>query len=392
MTGTGAPAGLVHGMGTDLVEPDWPPLTTDEVGVVLAAYDPSSAARSAEPARILWHSPRPMSAAALVEHHGGVVVVKRHDPRVRTVAQLGAEHMFARHLRRHGAGVPAVLRTRRGATATRHEGFVYEVHEQAEGLDLYREAMSWSPFASLGHARAAGTALARLHQAAASFRAPARPQAVLSSSCAVVLAPDPLAQVSRLLAARPGLAAALAQRPWRQDFARDVLPAIERAAPLLGALAPQWSHGDWHPSNLTWTSAGAGAEVAAVFDFGLANRTSAVHDLATALERSTISWLDLAGPGQAEGDLDAIDALLDGYEAVRPLTGAEAAALPAALPVVHVEYALSEVEYFAAVVGSAENTDLAYGGYLLGHCRWFAGAAGQAVLDRLRARTLGARR
>jgi hypothetical protein len=34
-----------------------------------------------------------------------------------------------------------------------------------------------------------------------------------------------------------------------------------------------------------------------VFDLGLSNRTFAVHDLAVALERSTVDWLDLAGTG-----------------------------------------------------------------------------------------------
>jgi Ser/Thr protein kinase RdoA (MazF antagonist) len=126
--------------------------------------------------------------------------------------------------------------------------------------------------------------------------------------------------------------------------------------------------------------------MAGVFDFGLANRTFAVHDLANALERATVSWLDLTDLGRAEADLDAIDALLDGYESVRPLTAAEAAALPAVFPVVHVEYALSEVEYFAQVVSSPANADLAYDGYLLGHAEWFETSDGAVVLDHLRRR------
>ena len=95
---------------------------------------------------------------------------------------------------------------------------------------------------------------------------------------------------------------------------------------------------------------------------------------------------DAAVPGRAEADLDAIDAFLGGYESVRPLTPAEAAALPEVFPVVHVEYALSEVEYFASVVSSPANADLAYDGYLLGHAAWFATPPGAAVLDPLRRR------
>ncbi len=210
---------------------------------------------------------------------------------------------------------------------------------------------------------------------------------MLTSGCEIILAADPLGEVNWLAGRRPGLAGYLDGRAWPDDLTRHVLPAIRRAAPLLAGLPRQWGHGDWHPSNLTWTSGGPDAVVAGVFDFGLANRTFAVHDLATALERATVSWLDLADPAGAEADLDAIDALLDGYESVRPLSAAEARALPEVFPVVHVEYALSEVEYFAQVVSSPGNADLAYDGYLLGHAGWFTTPPGAAVLDHLRRRT-----
>jgi Ser/Thr protein kinase RdoA (MazF antagonist) len=397
MTGPGPAAGLVHGMGKELVEPDWAPLTGDEADAVLARYGlpagrdlaagrtgPAATPRTATV--VAWSSPRPMSAAGLVRHGTGTVFVKRHHARVRSVAQLAAEHAFATHLRASGLPVPAVRRTADGPTVVREGDFVYEVHEVAPGIDLYRDAMSWTPYLSPGHARAAGAALARLHQAAAGFTRAARPPAVLTGSCCVVTAADPLAAVDAIARRRPGLARYLAGRDWRGDLAREHLPVIRRAAPLLDALEPQWGHGDWHPSNLTWDSAGPDAEVVAVFDFGLANRTFAVHDLAIALERSTIGWLDLAETGQAGVDTGGMDALLDGYQAVRPLSPAEARALPEVLPVVHLEYALSEVEYFADVVASPALADLAYDAYLIGHTRWFADPDGAAMLGRLRQR------
>jgi Ser/Thr protein kinase RdoA (MazF antagonist) len=409
--GMPVPAGLVHGMGKELVEPDWSPLTSTEVRAVLARY-PQPGVRPPVPAApdgtgganpdgiagaapagppagdemITWHSPRPMSAAGLVRRGGVNLFVKRHHVRVRTPAQLAVEHAFIGHLRARGIPAPAVLRAADGATATQHGDFVYEVHEVAGGLDLYRDAVSWTPYTSLGHAQAAGAALARLHAAADRFPLPARSPAVLTSGCELIVAADPLAELKWLAGRRPGLAAYLDGRAWPDDLTRLVLPLIRRAAPLLAGLPRQWGHGDWHPSNLTWTSAGADAVMAGVFDFGLANRTFAVHDLATALERATVSWLDLIDLGRAEADLDAIDALLDGYESVRPLTPAEAAALPEVFPVVHVEYALSEVEYFAHVVSSPANADLAYDGYLLSHAAWFGTGDGATVLDHLRRR------
>jgi len=387
VTGQDTPGGLlVHGMGKDPVEPDWLPLTEDEAGAVLARYGEPGTGPDGERAEITWWSPRPMSAAALVRGTATRVFVKRHDLRVRTAAQLAAEHAFAAHLRGRGLTVPAVRRTLAGATTVTSGHVVYEVHEVAAGVDLYRDSVSWSPFGSLGHARAAGTVLARLHLAAGGFEHPARPPAVLISSCDVITAADPLARVAELLRQRPGLAGYLSRRPWASDLARHVLPLIGRAGPLVRGLPRQWGHGDWHPSNLTWTSRAPDAGVVAVFDFGLANQTYAVHDLAVAIERSAVAWLDLADSGHAGVDLPAVDALLDGYHAVRPLAAAEAAALPEVLPVAHVEYALSEVEYFASVLRSPELADLAYDSYLLDHARWFASPAGEVLLAHLRQR------
>src|SRR5689334_4359842 len=376
-------------MGRELAEPDWLPLTDDELLAILGRSDPGGLGR--QPA-VTWRSPRPMSAAALVRHGDATVFVKRHHVSVRTPEQLAAEHEFATHLRTRGLPVPAVVRLAGGQgghggqqmqSVLRRGDFCYEVHQAADGIDLYRDAVSWSPYASLGHAYAAGVALARLHLAAADFARPARPPAVLMNSCQVITAPDPLDAARALVAARPTLAAYLAERRWQEDFAEVLVPLIGRAAPELAAVRPQWVHGDWHPSNLTWTSAAPDARVAGIFDLGLANRTFAVHDLALALERAVVSWLDLPETGTATADLAAAAVLLDGYQTVRRLTGAEAAALPLLLPVVHVEYALSEADYFTGVAVSPEmdtaNADLAYD-YLIGHARWFGQPPGAALL------------
>src|SRR6266487_4987435 len=186
-----------HGMGKTLAEPDWPPLTGEEVSAVLARYG-----RPGGAVAVRWRSPRPMSAAALAGRDGEEVFVKRHHVLVRSAAQLAAEHAFAAHLRALGVAVPAVLRLPDGTTTVRSGDYVYEVHDLAEGIDLYRDAVSWSPFTCAAHARAAGAALARFHRASASFSLPERPPGVLTNSCAVIAAADPLAVVARLAALR----------------------------------------------------------------------------------------------------------------------------------------------------------------------------------------------
>ncbi|OAG76068.1 putative homoserine kinase type II, PnuC-associated, THI-regulated branch [Acetobacter malorum] len=107
-----------------------------------------------------------------------------------------------------------------------------------------------------------------------------------------------------------------------------------------------------------------------VLDFGMADRTCAVFDLAVALERSGVKWLDLPSPGVVV--YPQMQALLQGYQSVRPLSEAERALLVAFMPLVHVEFAFSEVAYFGALLKDAASAEVAYTEYLLDHARWFA--------------------
>jgi Ser/Thr protein kinase RdoA (MazF antagonist) len=347
-------AAQVHGLSGDLVAPDWPALLLHELADVLPARG------------IRWTSPRPLSAAALVDTDDGVVFVKRHDMRVRDLAGLAEEHAFAAHLRSAGAPVPEVL----GAV---HRGtWTYELHAVGTGEDRYRDVPSWEPFAGVDDARAAGAALARLSSCATGYDAPARPPRLLVAGWHGVTAAGLRAYVE----ARPQVSAALGDRLAEVE---DVLaPLQERLAPLLPGLVPGWTHGDGHASNLLWR----GKAVSAVLDLGLCDRTTPAFDLATAIERNAIRWLTDA----PSAELPLVEALVDGWDAERPLTDAERAALPELLPLVHVDFALSELAYYAGVVGSPANAALALEGYLLGHARWASSPAGAALLDHLRRR------
>lgn len=83
----------VQGLNNDEVAADWPAITEREVSWLRERFAPLAGA-----GRLLWHSPRPMSAAAIVETDGKRVFVKRHHGSVRTAASLAEEHRFIRHL------------------------------------------------------------------------------------------------------------------------------------------------------------------------------------------------------------------------------------------------------------------------------------------------------
>jgi len=369
----------IHGMSLAPAAADWPPLRNDEVDALLRHMGLPDAVRA-----LRWHSPRPFSAAAEVDSAVGTLFVKRHHRRLRDARTLDEEHRFIEHLRARGMPVPVLLRAPDSASAIALGDWTYEVQRAATGEDLYRDTASWLPFADTAHAQAAGRALALLHRAAAGYTAPPRSTTQLVANLRLFGSADPLQALQQDLRERPALAAWLQRRDWRGDLHRHLLPWHARAWPLLRTPAPPlWTHGDWHASNLLWRGHGAASAVSAVFDFGLADRTFALFDLATAIERNLVPWLELDAGGRAPADLDQLDALLHGYAQLLPLDAPQLRLLAALLPIVHADFALAEIDYFAGITGSDANAEIAYRRYLLGHADWFGGEEGQRLLRRL---------
>ena len=365
---------LVHGLAGTHMPADWPALQVDEVAGLLACFPQLGTLH-----QLAWHSPRPLSAAALADTTTGRLFIKRHHWRVRTPATLTEEHRFIDHLRAYAAPVPEVLRDAHGHSAIARGDWVFEVQAVAQGLDLYRDLQSWSPLLDTTHARQAGAALARLHEAAEGYRAPQRQTHILVARDDLIRATDPVAALGAQLPHRPGLAKYLRTRAWQDEFASQVLPLQQKVQSRLASQPRLWTHNDWHVSNLAWSSAGVDGVVSAVFDFGLASPTFALFDLATAIERNAIAWLQL----DAHDDIaqpDTAKALIEGYGEVRRLDRTQLALLADLLPVVHIDFALSEIEYFDAITGSRHNADIAWNSFLIGHARWFKSAPAKALL------------
>lgn len=368
----------LHGWDSDQIAVHRPRLDGTDVQALLARYE---ALRG--PTQLLWHSPRPFSAVARVGTMAGDVFIKRQHVAVRSPQALHEEHALLAHLRGRGIPVPHVLADDAGETAIAMGDWIYEVHAPAAGLDLYRDTPSWTPLVRLGHARQAGRMLARLHRAVANFDAAGRSATQLVARDDALRAPDLHAAIESQQAWRPGLAAYLADREWRRELAP--LAARHRALqPRLAGLPRRWTHGDWHASNLCWDSDGDDADVAAVLDFGLCAPTFALYDLATAIERNAIAWLQLDRGMQAVFPGTA-RALVAGYSEVLPLCAADRDLLADLLPLVHIDFALSEIDHYQGAFGARAQADHAWEGFLLGHAAWFDTVPGQALLAALRA-------
>lgn len=374
---------LAHGLDGSLVQPDWPPLTLPEIGSVLHHF-PSAG----KPVAIVSASPRPLSSAAVIETASHRLFIKRHARAVRDIAGLSEEHRFMHHLHTNGISVPAVFTRASGDTALELDGWTYELHNLPPGIDLYQDAISWTPFRSIEHARSAGDFLARMHLAAESFAAPPRKVQPLVASFRIFASFDPAAAIERYFADRPALTHDRQTR-GDSDLALQLLaPFHAELQPLLPSLIPLWTHNDLHASNLFWSDTSPNARATSVIDFGLADRTNAVHDLAHAVERNIIEWLvlmnDPAAGERVPVHLDHLWALLEGYEQIRPLTPAESAALAPMFALCHAEFALTEADYFLGVLHSPAKARVATHDYFLAHAQWFAGPGQHKLLDPIR--------
>jgi Ser/Thr protein kinase RdoA (MazF antagonist) len=371
-----------HGLDGSLVEPDWAPLLPDEIDSVLSRYPGLQG-----PFEIVSVSPRPLSAASVIASRSGRVFVKRHTRLVRDAEALREEHRFMAHLHAHGASVPEVLTCGSGDTAIEMNESTYEVHAIPPGVDAYEDAISWTPFRTAEHARSAGELMAQLHLAAQGYDAPERRSRHLVAGFTIFAGASPAHKLDEYVSARPALQQYLAQTRCAQEAMDLLTPCHAELGPLLPHLQPLWTHNDLHGSNLFWSDSGPTAKATAVIDFGLCDRTNAVHDLAHAIERSIVEWLSLVNdpshPERVPVHMDHLWALIDGYEAVRPLSKAERAALAPMLALCHAEFALSETDYFLSVLHSREKAYMACEGYLVSHARWWR-STGTKALDGIR--------
>ena len=357
----------------------WPPLTDSDIAALL----PHWGVQPAHDDPILWHSRRPFSASAIVAlKDGGRLFLKRHGRALRSAETLTEEHRFACHLARQGLPVSAPLPMQNGLTALATPDYAYEAFPLHAEEDAYRGLDSWRPYHDTAQAASSGTLLARLHQASEGHQAPPRHNPPLISARHPLLHDHLEDSLIPWAAEQDGLPAFCPPDALKRDVLPLLAPFHEALLPLLPDDRPLWGHGDWHGANLLWHREGQDLMAARAFDFGMCDLTSAAFDLAVAIERSFISWLDPDGsPAVHEEQLRAF---LHAYDARRPRSPAEKQLTACWLPLCHVTFALSEIAYYGHILGNREAADISRRDYLIGHARWFQTDRGQALLTMLK--------
>ncbi|MFP5502160.1 MAG: phosphotransferase, partial [Candidatus Sericytochromatia bacterium] len=150
----------------------------------------------------------------------------------------------------------------------------------------------------------------------------------------------------------------LALLPWLEERRGHL-------APLLPAMPHGLIHGDWIKRNMFWR----GDEVASVIDFDLWNVAPLAFDLALALLPAGFDWPRVLA-GDAEPNRPVLQAMREGYEAIRPLTPAERQGLPWLIETARFEFYLSAI-HAALGRGAPEEADRFFE-LLLATTRWFS--------------------
>ncbi|RRC95880.1 phosphotransferase enzyme family protein [Schaalia canis] len=416
-----------------VIEPAWPPFGADEALPVMARF-------GFPEATVTRQSIRMMSCAVTVSTPSAPFFLKRYHRSVMSAPELRARHRAVNLLRDvedgHTLTVTGFHLTPDGDSVVEEGEWLYELNDFAPGEDRYRGRYSWNAPDSLGEAESLGRALAIIHlrAEATAERAPADPgPGFFQARCDLAMGH---VSVEDYLAARPMLTEwAAGYAPTEGDASRSVDSAprvrtskerhsaghggiesstagstgtlkraegagqatahgLDLSAEVEAALAwrtPEivrayaslprlWIHGDGHCSNMMY----AGEEVCAVFDFGLSAVSTAVADLAIALERNTLLWLEILDGKSDAYRMDTARAILRGYQSLRPLSSTEAALLPHMMRAVHVDPALDWIPYHL-ISGRPSNAEWALETFFRGHTAWFSTEAGKRYLDELAA-------
>lgn len=198
------------------------------------------------------------------------------------------------HLAEHGCPVPRTIHDRENAAFCLHEGKALALIEFLPGVSVSEPTP--------GQARAVGAALAKVHLAAANFAGSRENGMGLATwkALAKACSEDGLASIHPELGKLVGREMAVLERKWPTDLPCSVI------------------HADLFPDNVLML----GDEVTGLIDFYFACNDLTAYDVAV----THAAWCFDASGRLFDAALSA--ALLQGYEAVRPLCAAERAALP----------------------------------------------------------------
>ncbi|MEB3766424.1 phosphotransferase enzyme family protein [Acinetobacter sp. MD2] len=372
---------LGHGMTTELEPKDWQNLSLIDIQALQQDYPILKGEIT-----LLWHSPRPFSSAALIQVNGQArFFIKRSHGSFRSVQDLMEEHQFIAHLAQKGLHVPIVISAQNGCSAIAVSAWSYEVHQYTAAQDIYADTLSWKPFFCPEHAYKTGIILAKMHQAAQDYPVrTGRSTSYLYSNQNLLESEDIITALMDKIRQSPALCHYFSNKVLEPLFLQQLQYTHQNIAIQLRHFPKIWTHNDLHASNLLWCSDTADSEIAQVIDFGLCDYTCAAYDLAVTVERNFIDWLELSKTNDLSIDMAGLTQFIHAYVTQNDQID-QLLILPELLPIIHVDFALSELEYFVAITQNMHHADAAYYDWLIAHTAWFFCPQGQIFKTQLMA-------
>ena len=365
--------------GLDVVKPYLEPISPDEIRSLLNLYSQTGNFRE-----ILSVSQRPYSCGTLFKTDRGEFFVKKRPGAFRDKEDLEQEHSLIRHLLKKGIKTPDVLSNINSQTITARNSFLYELFENADGDDLYREYHSWMPFKSVNHAFNAGKALAGFHLALEDFSEDfgfwkEKKNKIMAARFDLAKSADMAGAIEEEISRRPSLKNFFNEKPWKKELAAAFYPYYQEVHSLLPGIEEWTTHGDWHANNLFFRD----SCITSVIDFHLTERTFRMYDLAVAIDRNAILWLQILEGKKDRVRYDILEAILNGYNDTFPLKPLDKKILPSLLPIHQLDLAMSNMDYYLKVEKNRERAAWCYEIYILAHVRHFKSRWGKELLKLL---------
>lgn len=248
---------------------------------------------------------------------GGIFYAKRYHGQTRPAASVAFTHRVLRAMVERGLRAPPPLPDATGDDVLLFAGDLLALYPDVGGTSIADDDIRPA------EAEIVGRTLAQVHVAGRGITGGGRPRAGLLAGTRVLRHRRPDAYFEQLVASDRATAARLELHPAK----RRILSLLRATGRRLRAVAPRCPmtlvHGDFGPGNVLLDE----RHEAAVIDWDLADFDLAAWDLARAIDRVAIRWpRDERTPTELRGNVAA--AMVRGYEQVRPLNGAERAALP----------------------------------------------------------------
>ena len=368
-----------HSEKLKVVKPVLEPMELDEIKKIVSDHYPEAGI----PERKLGDGSRPYSASSLFQSCSGQYFLKKRNKAWRSRGDIFWKHSIIEHLCSKGFPTPPLVLNGGGETLTETCDHYYELFHRAEGEDIYHDYHSWMPFIESGHATSAGEALARFHLALEDYDKSGRPrpgtiiEKPMTARFDMAFSPDLPAALACRIAESPVLSAFFDGKRGKADLLPLLLPFQQDMPACRDEIRPWITHGDWHANNLFFR----GGRVSSVIDFHLTDLSFRLYDLAVALDRNCIRWLDIQDGRNDAVRFDLIGLFLDGYNSVFPIDEDELKFLSILLPVHQLDLAVSNIEYYFGFEQNRARADWVYDVYLTGHLSFYQKSAGREIIE-----------